>query len=127
MKKLIAAAAFAMLALPAVAVAQEGTAAGVAGGAVAGAVVGGPVGAIIGAVAGAALGTAVDPPKTVRTYVVEQPVVPVTLQGDVVVGAGLPDTVQLYEVPDYKYSYAYINGQRVLVDPDTRRIVYVVQ
>lgn len=125
-KIMIAAAAAAMLASPA-AFAQEGTAAGVAGGAAAGAVIGGPVGAIVGAIAGGTMGTAIDPPETVRTYVVQQPGEPVTLEGEVVVGAGLPDVVELQTVPDYEYRYAYVNGQRVLVDPNTRRIVYIMQ
>ena len=125
-KILIALAATAALASPS-AIAQEGTASGAAGGAVTGAIIGGPVGAIIGGVAGAALGSAIDPPEEVRTYVVQQPVDTVTLEGEVVVGAGLPETVELHTVPDYEYRYAYVNGERVLVDPETRRIVYVVE
>ena len=57
---------------------------------------------------------------------VGNPVDPVYLQGEVVVGAGLPETVQLRPVPDYgTYRYVYVNGQPVLVDPASRRIVYV--
>ena len=68
----------------------------------------------------------IDPPPQVRTYVVGNPVDPVYLQGEVVVGAGLPETVQLRPVPDYgTYRYVYVNGQPVLVDPASRRIVYV--
>ncbi|MEX0408107.1 DUF1236 domain-containing protein [Aquibium sp. LZ166] len=98
---------------------------GAAGGAIAGALIGGPVGAAIGGVAGAATGAAVTPPDTVRTYVVENRPDPVYLEGEVVVGAGLPDTVELREIPDYEYRYHYVNSQPVLVDPRTRRIVYV--
>jgi uncharacterized protein YraI len=98
---------------------------GAAGGAITGALIGGPVGAAIGGVAGAAAGAAVTPPDTVRTYVLENRAEPVYLDGEVVVGAGLPDTVELRQVPDYEYSYRYVNGQPVLVDPATRRIVYV--
>lgn len=62
---LLAASTAAMLLLPAVASAQEGTAAGVATGAVTGAVVGGPVGAAIGAgVGGIAGGIAEQNSKT---------------------------------------------------------------
>ena len=104
-----------------------GTAAGAATGAVAGALIGGPIGAVVGGVAGAAAGTAIDPPDQVRTYVTTNQVDPIYLEGDVVVGAGLPETVELVEVPDYEYRYAYINGQPVLVDPGTRRIVYVIR
>ena len=52
---------------------------------------------------------------------------PVYLEGEVVVGAGLPETVQLRPVPDYEYNYVYVNGQPVLVEPQSRRIVYVVR
>ncbi len=53
---LIAAATAALFALPNIASAQEGTAAGVATGAVAGAIVGGPVGAAVGAGVGGIAG-----------------------------------------------------------------------
>jgi hypothetical protein len=74
---------------------------------------------------GPAAGAVVTPPDEVRTYVVENRTDPVYLEGEVVVGAGLPETVELVEVPDYEYRYRYVNGQPVLVDPATRRIVYV--
>ena len=97
------------------------TGASIATGAVAGALVAGPVGAVVGGVAGAVI----DPPQQVRTYVTGNPIDPVYLDGEVVVGAGLPDTVQLRQVPDYNYRYVYVNRQPVLVDPASRRIVYV--
>ncbi len=104
-----------------------GTAGGAATGAIAGALIGGPVGAAVGAVAGAAAGTALDPADEVRTYVTTNKVDPVYLEGDVVVGAGLPETVQLREIPNSEYRYVYVNGQPVLVEPSSRRIVYVVR
>ena len=36
-------------------------------------------------------------------------------------------TVVLNNVPDYRYQYVYVNDTPVLVDPVTRRIVYVFQ
>ena len=69
----------------------------------------------------------IDPPENVRTYVTSNQIEPVYLDGEVVVGAGLPETVELREIPDYEYRYVYVNGQPVLVEPDTRRIVYVVR
>ncbi|MGQ7792916.1 DUF1236 domain-containing protein [Faunimonas sp. B44] len=126
-KILIAAAATALLASPS-AFAQEGTAAGVAGGAATGAVLGGPVGAVIGGVAGAAIGTAIDPPpEEVRQYVVQHDAPAVEIQGTVAVGEPLPQQVVLQPVPNYEYHYAVVNNQRVLVDPGSRKIVYVVQ
>jgi len=76
-------------------------------GAVAGALIGGPVGAVVGGgagfVAGGAAGQAIDPPERVRTYVSSNQIDPVYLDGEVVVGAGVPDTVALREIPDYEY------------------------
>jgi uncharacterized protein YraI len=91
----------------------------------------GPVavtGAILDSVAdtaAAATGVISPPPPAVRTYVVEHPVDPVYLDGEVVVGAGLPESVELQPVPDSDYEYGYVNRQPVLVEPRTRRIVYV--
>ncbi len=110
------------------AAAQEGTAAGIAGGAATGAVIGGPVGAVVGGAAGAMIGTAIDPPPPeVQSYVVSQPVETVTIDGSVVVGQPLPETVVVHPVPDFQtYSYAYVNGQPVIVDSNTRAVVSVV-
>jgi uncharacterized protein YraI len=69
----------------------------------------------------------IEPPSEVRTYVVDHRSDPVYLNGEVVVGAGLPDNVELTEIPDYQYRYVDVNGQPVLVDPQTRRIVYIVR
>jgi uncharacterized protein YraI len=69
----------------------------------------------------------IEPSSEVRTYVVDHRSEPVYLNGEVVVGAGLPDNVELSEIPDYQYRYVDVNGQPVLVDPQTRRIVYIVR
>lgn len=98
---------------------------GAATGAVAGALIAGPIGAAVGGTVGAAAGATVNPPALVRTYVTEHPVDPVYLEGEVVVGAGVPETVTLRPVPDYEYHYAYVNRVPVLVDRGSRRIVYV--
>jgi len=115
--------------------ATPGQAAGVvtggAAGAVTGAIVGGPAGAAIGGVAGViaggTTGTVLDPPARVRTYVSSNRMRPVYLDGEVAVGSTLPDTVELREVPDYEYRYVYVNERPVLVEPRSRRIVYVVR
>ena len=73
----------------------------------------------------AAVAGTIAPPPAVRSYVVSHPLDPVYLNGEVVVGASLPDTVELQPVPDYDYRYVYVNRQPVLVEPSTRRIVYV--
>jgi len=108
-----------------------GAIAGAASGAVVGALVGGPLGAAVGgtvgAASGATAGAIIDPPETARAYVTANPVEPVYLEGEVVIGAGVPDTVSLQTIPDYDYRYVYINGQPVLVDPGSRQIVYVIR
>ena len=68
---------------------------------------------------------AITPPTTVNTYITSHPMQPVILNGEVVLGAGLPEDVVLNPVPDYDYDYAYVNQVPVLVEPSTRRIVYI--
>lgn len=77
----------------------------------------GPVGAV----------DAITPPETVRTYIETNPAQTVRLGGDVVVGAEVPGDVTFQTIPDYEYRYARINDRPVLVDPGTRRIVYVYE
>lgn len=129
MNKILAASLLAGgLAVAPAALAQEGTVSGAAGGAVTGAVVGGPVGAVVGGVAGAAVGTILDPPPPeVRTVVVQQTTPSVVYQQPVVVGQPLPTTVVLYPVPGYdNYYYTVVNNERVIVDPQSRTVLQVV-
>ncbi len=128
MRKFMIAAGVAALMIPGAAFAQEGTAAGVAGGAATGAVLGGPVGAVVGGIAGGVVGTAIDPPPAeVRTYVQTAPAENVRIQSRVVVGETLPEAVEIRTVPRYeKYSYAYVNGERVIVEPRTRKVIQVI-
>ena len=105
----------------------EGALAGGAAGAIAGAVVAGPPGALVGAILGGGLGAAAAPDEKVTTYVTGNPVEPVYLDGEVVVGAGIPDTVMLSDVPNSEFSYAYINGVPVIVERKQRQIVYIVR
>jgi uncharacterized protein YraI len=106
----------------------EGAIAGGAAGAAAGAMIAGPVGALVGVMVGGGLGAAATAPnETVTTYVTANPVEPIYLEGEVVVGAGIPETVTLSEVPDSAYSYAYINGVPVIVERAQRQIVYIVR
>lgn len=121
--------------------AQGGAASGVGGGATAGAVggavVGGPVGAIAGGVGGAIVGGFAggiigDNTPRFRTYVVQQRVPSYTYSEPVVVGATLPrEGIRYYEVPreygETSYRYTVVNNRTVLVDPQTRRIVQVIE
>lgn len=105
-----------------------GAAAGaVTGGAILGSLIGGPAAIAAGVVLGANAGSAAvpAPEETTVTYVTQNPVDPVYLDGEVVLGAGVPDNVEIYPVPGSEYSYLNINGQDVLVKPDDRSIVYI--
>lgn len=44
-----------------------------------------------------------------------------------VVGAGVPTTVQTYELPQKEYRYLNLNGQPVIVDAETNTIVRVIR
>lgn len=61
------------------------------------------------------------------TYVRANPVQPVYLSGDLVVGAGLPEGVTLYPVPNATLSYVNVNDQIVLVEPQKRVVVEVLR
>ncbi len=90
---------------------------------------GGPLGGIV---AGGILGTAagastVEPTVETVTYVTSNPVQTVYLNGEVVVGAGVPmDIVPTYETPQPEYRYLVVNEQTVLVDAETGVIVDVM-
>lgn len=124
------------LAWPTFALAQSegGVAGGAAAGAVGGAIVGGPVGAVVGGAAGAIVGgvagSLTEPDVAyARSYVVRHPQPRVRYQGNVVVGAQIPEGVQLYAVegrPELRgYYYTYLNEQPVLVQ--NRRVVHVIR
>ena len=103
------------------------TAGRMATGAIVGALIAGPPGAIVGGILGVGAGAAVAPDPTVITYVQSNPVEQVYLDGEVVVGAGIPETVILTPVPDSVYSYAYVNGVPVLVETKKRTVTYIVR
>lgn len=116
------------LAAPTLAFAQGSTVTGAVGGAAVGAVVGGPVGAVVGGAVGATVGAAAEPPPEVRSYVVKEHRPSVRMEQEVVVGEPLPGNVVLYEIPDNAgYQYTVINDRRVIVEPRTRKVVYIVQ
>ncbi len=103
-----------------------GTAPGAAGGAIAGALVAGPIGAVVGGIAGATVGHTVAPPSEVKTYVTTQTTAPVSYSGDVAVGRTVDGDIVWSDVPHYpKYRWAYLNGQRVVIDNDSHKVVAV--
>jgi uncharacterized protein YraI len=93
---------------------------------VAGALIGGPIAIAAGAALGAAAAAGADSEPAV-TYIRENPVEPVYLEGEVVVGAGIPEEVELVAVPDTNWGYLNVNGLPVLVDMSNRQIVRIVR
>jgi hypothetical protein len=73
--------------------------------------------------------------KIIKDYVVQEHVRPVQVQENFAVGAPVPDGVELSPVPEQiyttapevkKYRYFYWKDHVVFVDPDTRRIVDIM-
>jgi hypothetical protein len=133
---LAATALAALIAMPIAAQAQ-GTVRGAAEGADAGAHAAGPIGAVVGGTVGAVAGTVggilgIDDRPQFREYVVKEHVPSYTYREPVHVGVVLPDEgVTYYEVPArfhvrHDYRYTVINGHAVLVEPQTRRVVEVI-
>ncbi|MHB2266687.1 DUF1236 domain-containing protein [Aliihoeflea sp. PC F10.4] len=102
-----------------------GAAAGGTTGAIAGAAVGGPIGALVGGFAGTVIGAETAVPDEVVGYVVENPVPTVTYEGEIDAGVMIPAEVEVMQVPDYpEYGYVYVNGRPVLVEYESREVVY---
>ncbi len=67
-------------------------------------------------------------PGEVRTYVLEQKTPSVTVEGEIVVGQPLPETVEVHTIPDQpEYAYAIVNDRRVVLNPSTRVVVEVLE
>lgn len=65
-------------------------------------------------------------PQTSADFAIANPVDPVGVTGDVVVGYVVPDDVELVAVPeDPAYSYIYVDGRPALVDNSSRTIVWI--
>jgi uncharacterized protein YraI len=86
-----------------------------------------PVGAMVGVPTTVGIVQPIAPPAEVVTYVTRQRVAPVIVNGEVMVGAALPPAAPVYDIPTSTYDYSYINGQRVLIEPTKRKIVYVIR
>ncbi|MFN3672991.1 MAG: DUF1236 domain-containing protein [Bosea sp. (in: a-proteobacteria)] len=67
----------------------------------------------------------------VRSYVMKEKPASVKITKEVSVGAELPSDVQLRTLPAEvgvaDYSYTVVNGQTVLVEPRTRKIVKIIE
>jgi hypothetical protein len=79
-----------------------------------------------------AAGIAVDQRPAFREYITRERVPTYTIPDRVIVGGVLPETgVTYYDVPQAygvtPYRYTVVNGQTILVEPRSRRIVQVVE
>ena len=77
-------------------------------------------------------GIAVDQRPAFREYIIRERVPSYTIPDRVIVGGVLPDAgITYYDVPQTygstPYRYTVVNGQTVLVEPRSRRIVQVVE
>jgi uncharacterized protein YraI len=70
---------------------------------------------------------AITPPENIITYMDQNPAQEVEVQGDVVIGSAVPAEAPLIAIPDYQYRYVRVNNVPVLVEPESRRIVYIYQ
>ncbi|MBX4869704.1 DUF1236 domain-containing protein [Rhizobium bangladeshense] len=67
-------------------------------------------------------------PGEVRTYVMEQNTPSVVYDGEITVGATLPDTIEVHTVPNVDgYAYTVVNERRVIVEPKTHRVIQVLE
>jgi hypothetical protein len=76
-------------------------------------------------------GIAIDQRPAFRQYILRERVPEYTIPDRVIVGGVLPETgVVTYDVPQSfgitPYHYTVVNGQTILVEPRTRRIVQVI-
>lgn len=63
----------------------------------------------------------------IREYVQKNPAASINVLGlELSLGARVPETVELYEVPDVPYRYTVINDRTGIVDPQTHEIVDVL-
>ncbi|MER8375033.1 DUF1236 domain-containing protein [Mesorhizobium sp. M1409] len=63
----------------------------------------------------------------IREYVKKQPLASVKIPGvELNIGTALPETVELHEVPNVKYRYTVIDNRTVVVDPDTHKIIKII-
>lgn len=64
-------------------------------------------------------------PQATADFAMANPVASAELEGDVVVGYVLPETVQLTPVPDSRYSYVYVGDRPALVDGTSRTVIWL--
>lgn len=84
-----------------------------------------------GSTAALAQAVVIDPQQetVIKEYVTKHKVTSVDVPNvKVAVGTALPETVELHTIdaPNVTYRYVNINGTTALVDPDTRKVIRVI-
>ncbi|MBN9052459.1 DUF1236 domain-containing protein [Shinella sp. PSBB067] len=67
-------------------------------------------------------------PGEVRTYVLERDIPSVPYEGDILIGRVVPGEVEIHAIdgqPDY--AYTIVNERRVIVNPQTRTVIQVLE
>lgn len=67
-------------------------------------------------------------PGEVRTYVLQQDMPSVPYEGDILIGKVVPEDVEIHAIdgqPDY--AYTVVNERRVIVNPQTRTVVQILE
>jgi len=91
---------------------------------------------LLGGAAVASAQTVVVTPEqetVIREYVTANPVVVERPSNfELIVGAVIPDVFKPGElaentVPDHRYQYVVVDGQTVLIEPQTRKIVHIMR
>ena len=65
----------------------------------------------------------------VREYVKKKPLASISVPGvELNIGTALPETVELHTIdaPDVKYRYVVVDNRTVLVEPETRKIIKIL-
>ena len=65
----------------------------------------------------------------VREYVKKKPLASISVPGvELNIGTALPETVELHTIdaPDVKYRYVVVDNRTVLVEPETRKIIRIL-
>lgn len=66
----------------------------------------------------------------VREYVKKKPLASISVPGvELNIGTALPETVELHTIdaPDVKYRYVVVDNRTVLVEPETRKIIKILE
>ncbi|WP_315918631.1 DUF1236 domain-containing protein [Mesorhizobium sp. SP-1A] len=82
--------------------------------------------------AAAAQDVVIEPQQqtVIKEYVHKKPLASIDLPGvQLSIGSVLPDTVELHQIeaPDVKYRYVVVEGRTLIVDPETRKVVEVLE